>query len=300
MARTSVPIVFNQSLLRKRLARAAHHGGNDNFLMQRIAEDIASRVDLIKRDFSLCALFGDHPECLTPALGKLPNLDRIISIGNIYSDVQTPNSPHIVSTEEFLPLANACINLAISPLTLQTANDLPGALIQLKRALKPDGLFIGAFLGGDTLGELRDALLSAEIDISGGAVPRIHPRVDIRDLGALLQRAGFALPVVDSDKMTVTYRSTKHLMHDLRNLGLTNILVEGTGTGLNRRILARLEEIYKQRYPAPNDRINATFEIIYMTGWAPHESQQKPLKPGSAKARLADALNTREFPISDG
>jgi len=184
-------------------------------------------------------------------------------------------------------------------LTLQFANDLPGALIQLKRSLKPDGLFIGAFLGGDSLVELRDALLSAEIDIRGGAAPRVHARVDIRDLGTLLQRAGYALPVVDSDRVTVTYRSSLHLMHDLRALGLTSILVHGAGVGLNRCILKRLEEIYRDRYPAADNRIRATFEIIYLTGWAPHESQQKPLKPGSAKTRLADVFKTQEISLSN-
>ena len=141
--------------------------------------------------------------------------------------------------------------------------------------------------------------MSADVDIRGGAAPRIHSRVDIRDLGTLLQRAGFALPVVDSDRMTVTYRSTLHLMHDLRALGLTNILAKGANSSLNRRILGRLEEIYHDRYPAANNRIYATFEVIYLTGWAPHESQQKPLKPGSAKTRLADVFKTQEISLAN-
>ncbi len=284
MAPRDVPVIFNQPLLRKRLMRVLRGGGDDDFLMQRIAEDIASRLSLIKRDFEVCALFGDYFGTMAPALKSLPNLDRLFCLS---------------CTEEHLPLANESINLALSPLTLQHVNDLPGALIQLKRSLKPDGLFIGAILAGDTLMELRDAILSAEIDSRGGAVPRIHPRIDIRDLGALLQRAGFALPVVDSDRFKVTYRSTVHLMHDLRALGLTNVLMQGAGNSLNRDIIARLEEIYKDRYPAQNSRIVATFEIIYMTGWAPHDSQQKPLKPGSASARLADALKTQEISLRD-
>jgi len=297
MSLSPVPAIFNRQLLRKRLLRASPGQSVDNFLLQRIAEDIASRLGLIKRDFQLCAVFGDHIDHLAPALENLPNIGRLITLGDTVSEALSQS--HIIATEERLPLASESINLAISPMTLQFANDLPGALIQLKRSLKPDGLFIAAFLGGDTLIELRDALLSAESDIRGGAAPRIHPRVDIRDLGTLLQRAGFAIPVVDSDRISVTYRSATHLMHDLRALGLTSILNQGTDTSLNRRIIARLEEVYKDRYPAPGNRISATFEIIYLTGWAPHESQQRPLQPGSAKTRLADALKTKEISISD-
>jgi len=299
MTPRGVPTVFNQQLLRKRLARAARSEDVDNFLMQRIAEDIASRLGLIKRDFQLYALFGETCDHMVAMLEDLPNLGEMISIVRIDAGAHAKHPGHIIATEEHLPLANESLNLAISPLTLQFANDLPGALIQIKRSLKPDGVFIAAFLGGDTLCELRDGLLSAEVDIMGGAAPRIHPRVDIRDLGSLLQRAGFALPVVDSDRITVTYRSVVHLMRDLRALGLTSVLTQGAGARLNRRILARLEEIYKERYPAAGNRIKATFEIIYLTGWAPHESQQMPLKPGSAKARLADALNTQEVSIFD-
>lgn len=299
MALGPVPVVFNQPLLRQRLARAARGDGPGNFLIQRVTEDIALRLGLIKREFALCALFGDYSSYMTPMLEALPNIGNVFSSGVTAPGIPSSFRPHMIATEEHVPLAPESINLAISPLTLQFANDLPGALIQLKRSLKPDGLFIAAFLGGDTLIELRDALLSAETDIRGGAGMRIHPRVDIRDLGALLQRAGFALPVVDSDRMTVTYRSTLHLMHDLRALGLSNVLNQSTGLPLNRSILARLEEVYKQRYPAANNRIRATFEVIYLTGWAPHDSQQRPLKPGSAQTRLADALKTHEISISD-
>ena len=294
-----VPVIFNQQLLRHRLRRAATSDFSQDFLRQRIAEDIASRISLIKREFELCVVFGDKFAQLAESLKTLPNLDTLVSINSIAPDKTVADHHILVGCEERLPLANESINLAISPLTLQFANDLPGALIQLKRSLKPDGLFIGAFPGGDTLVELRDALLSAEVDIRGGAAPRIHSRVDIRDLGTLLQRAGFALPVVDSDRITVTYHSALHLMHDLRALGLTSILAQGANSSLNRRILDRLEEIYRDRYPAANNRIRATFEIIYLTGWAPHESQQKPLKPGAAKTRLANVFNTQEISLAN-
>lgn len=291
----AIPTLFNQQILRKRLERTLRKNGADNFLLQRVGEDMIMRISTVKRDFEQCAIFGDPLGAMAKTLQALPNLDKITSISLLQNPENTSQTPQIIGTEELLPLANGSLNLAISPLTLQHLNDLPGALIQLKRSLKPDGLFIGAFLGGDTLTELRDALLSAEMDIRGGAAPRIHPRVDIRDLGGLLQRAGFTLPVVDADRFTVTYRSVTHLMHDLRDLGLTNNLTEGLGISLTRDIIARLEDIYKTRYPAAKDRIAATFEIIYLTGWSPHESQQQPLKPGSAKTRLADALQTQEF-----
>lgn len=299
MADTGVPVIFNQQLLHKRIIRAVRNHGYEDFLIRRIAEDITSRLTLTNREFAVCALFGDHFGILAPALADVPNVHDLVLLNNINPADAPLIHPHIIGSEEQLPLAPHSINLAVLPLALQHVNDLPGALIQLKRALKPDGLLIAAILGGDTLMELRDALLSAEMAITGGAVPRIHPRVDIRDLGTLLQRAGFALPVVDSDKITVTYRSAIHLMHDLRALGLTNVLCEGAGLRLNRHIVAKLEEIYRERYPAPNGRINATFEIIYLTGWSPHESQQKPLKPGSAKMRLADVLKTQEISFSD-
>jgi len=297
MALGPVPVVFNQPLLRKRLARVAQGDGPDNFLIQRVAEDIALRLGLIKREFPLCALFGDYSGPMTPMLEALPNLGKVFSFGTTDPGISSSLRPHIITTQEHVPLAPETVNLVVSPLSLQFINRPSG--FQLKRSLKPDGLLIAAFLGGDTLIELRDALLSAETDIRGGAGMRIHPRVDIRDLGALLQRAGFALPVVDSDRMTVTYRSTLHLMHDLRALGLGNVLNQNTGSPLNRSILARLEEIYQQRYPAANNRISATFEVIYLTGWAPHDSQQKALRPGSAQARLADALKTHEISISE-
>lgn len=294
-----IPLIFNQNLLRIRLERALGNGEFDNFLMQRVSEDIAMRLSAVKRDFDICTVFGDPWGHTTRSLQDLPNVGNMLAAGLVKNPVCLPGIPQIIGTEELLPFASESLNLAISALTLQHLNDLPGALIQLKRTLKPDGLFIGAFLGGDTLCELRDALLSAELDVRSGAAPRIFPAVDIRDLGSLLQRAGFALPVVDADRFCVTHRSATHLMHDLRNLGLTNTLVEGSRSGLSRKIIARLEEIYRSRYPASGGRIMATFEIIYLTGWAPHESQQKPLKPGSAKTRLADALKTQEFIIPD-
>jgi SAM-dependent methyltransferase len=196
--------------------------------------------------------------------------------------------------EEALPFKDASLGLVMSGLTLHFANDLPGALVQIRRALKPDGLFLGAVLGGQTLAELRDAFIAAETEVEGGASPRIMPMADVRDYGGLMQRAGFALPVVDADPVTVTYASPLGLFRDLRGMGATNALAARRKTFLRRTTLTRALEIYQQRHAAGGGRVKASFEIIYLSGWAPHESQQKPLKPGSAAARLADALGVKE------
>ena len=183
----------------------------------------------------------------------------------------------------------------VSALTLQFVNDLPGTLIQIRRALRPDGLFLAAMLGGDTLTELRQAFAQAEAEIEGGISPRVAPFVDIRDAGALLQRAGFALPVTDVDRLTVRYRSAFALMHDLRRMGATNPLIERRRAPLRRATLMRMAQVYAERFADPDGRLRATFEIVFLSGWAPHASQQQPLRPGSAQARLADALGTREI-----
>ena len=205
----------------------------------------------------------------------------------------------LVVDEERLPFAPASLDLIVSSLALHWINDLVGALIQIRHALKPDGLFLGAILGGATLTELRQALTVAEVEIVGGAGPRVSPFADAHDAASLLQRAGFALPVVDVDTVTVRYGHSLSLMADLRAMGEANALFERPATPLTRRILARADEIYRERFSQPDGRIVATFEIITLTGWAPHESQQQPLRPGSAKMRLADALHAVERPAGE-
>ena len=190
--------------------------------------------------------------------------------------------PRVVADEEALPFADGSLDLIVSALALQFVNDLPGTLIQVRRALKPDGLLLAALLGGDTLTELREAFAAAESEVEGGLSPRVAPFADVRELGGLLQRAGFALPVVDSDRLTVRYDSVVALMHDLRRMGATNVLSERRRTPLRRATLRRLAEIYAERFADADGRLRATFEIVWLSGWAPHESQQKPLKPGSA------------------
>ncbi|MDX2142309.1 MAG: methyltransferase domain-containing protein [Rhodospirillaceae bacterium] len=201
--------------------------------------------------------------------------------------------------EEILPFADGALDLVLSNLALHWVNDLPGALIQVRRALRPDGLFLAAMFGSETLRELRASLLHAETDLRGGASPRVSPFVDVRDAGQLLNRAGFALPVVDSDTITVTYTDIFKLMTDLRGMGETNAVHERRKTATGREIFARAGEIYGQRHADERGRLIATFQIVTLTAWAPHQSQQKALRPGSAKARLSDALNATEVPLDD-
>jgi SAM-dependent methyltransferase len=200
-----------------------------------------------------------------------------------------------VGDPEALPLASSRFDLAVSLLALQHVNDLPGALAQLRRVLKADGLFIGCLLGGRTLTELRQAFGQAEVEIEGGISPRVAPFAEVREMGSLLQRAGFALPVTDVDTITVRYADPFALMRDLRAMGLTNVLTERRRTPLRRDTLMRMAAIYAERFADPDGRLRATFEVLWLSGWAPHESQQKPLKPGSAKSRLADALGVPEI-----
>ena len=200
-----------------------------------------------------------------------------------------------VADLEALPFAAGSLDLVVSAFALQTVDDLPGALIQIRRALKPDGLFLAALLGGDTLAELRESFGVAESELTGGVSPRVAPFADLRDMGTLLQRAGFALPVTDVDRVVVRYSSPLALMADLRRMGAANPLVERRRVPLRRDVLARVLEVYAERYSDPDGKVRASFDIVWLSGWVPHESQQKPLKPGSAAQRLADALGTREI-----
>jgi SAM-dependent methyltransferase len=206
----------------------------------------------------------------------------------------------LVADEERLPFAPESFDLVLSNLSLHWVNDLPGCLLQIRRILKPDGLFLASMLGGESLVELREALLEAELATSGGASPRVSPFAEIADAAGLLQRAGFALPVTDLDSFTVRYATPFALLGDLRAMGATNILLARRRTPLRRATLMRMAEIYAERFADPDGRVRATVELVWVSGWAPHESQQKPLKPGSAKARLADALKVVEAKAASG
>jgi SAM-dependent methyltransferase len=283
------PVIFDRTLLRARRARAARLGPA-TFLIDRVAEDLAGRLSAVLRTFDLAADIGTPTEAVRRALAG-----RVGAIVAADPVIQDNKALAVIADEEALPFRDGSLDLVVSALALQFINDLPGTLVQIRRALKPDGLLLAAMIGGDSLAELRSAFAQAESEIEGGVSPRVAPFVDLRDIGALLQRAGFALPVTDIDRVTVRYSSPLALMHDLRRMGATNVLTERRRKPLRRVTLRRLFEIYAERFADADGRIRATFEIVWLSGWAPHESQQKPLQPGSAKTRLADALRTIEI-----
>jgi SAM-dependent methyltransferase len=283
------PQIFDRGLLPARRARAAALGAA-TFLLDRVAEDLADRLAAVLRRFAIAVDLGTPTDALRRVLAASGKAGEIIAIDRAAQN----GALQIVADEEALPLRDQSVDLVVSGLVLQFVNDLPGTLIQVRRALKPDGLFVAALLGGDTLTELREALAQAEAEIEGGLSPRVAPFVGVRELGALLQRAGFALPVTDVDRVTVRYQSVFDLMHDLRRMGGGNALVERRRRPLRRAVLARTAQIYAARFADADGRLRATFDIVWLSGWAPHASQQQPLRPGSAKARLADALGSRE------
>ncbi|HEY6254340.1 MAG TPA: methyltransferase domain-containing protein [Xanthobacteraceae bacterium] len=291
---TQSPVIVDRDLLRAR-ARRARALGPSTFLLDRVAEDMADRLASVLRSFPIALDLGTASDAIRRVLNASGKVGTIVSADALAADTETPRSPLAVAADaETLPFGDGSLDLVVSALALHFVNDLPGTLIQIRRALRPDGLFVAALLGGDTLTELRQAFAAAEAEIEGGISPRVLPFADVRELGALLQRAGFALPVTDLDRLTVRYASPLALMHDLRRMGATNPLIERRRRPLRRATLARMLEIYAARFADPDGRVRATFEIVHLSGWTPHESQQQPLAPGSARARLADALGTKE------
>ena len=272
---TAAPLLFDRALLRARQSRASALGAA-TFLLDRIAEDMAERLHAVLREFKDGADIGTGGNHLREALaGRVGQLTPVA-----LPDLET----------EPLRLSPDTLDLAVSALALQFVNDLPGVLAQIRRALKPDGLLLAALIGGDTLTELRQSFAAAEAECEGGVSPRVAPSADLREIGALLQRAGFALPVTDVDRVVVRYDSAFALMADLRRMGATNILVERRRTPTRRATLLRMAQLYSERFADSDGRIRATFDVIWLSGWAPHASQQQPLKPGSAKASLAEAV----------
>ena len=270
---TVAPVLFDRGLLLARQSRALRLGPA-TFLLDRVAEDVEERLHAVLREFA------DVADIWTPGeLLRKPSRDRFKSI--VHIDLSEPES---------LPLQPGSIDLAVSALAFQFVNDLPGVLAQIRRALKPDGLLLAAMIGGDTLTELRQSFAAAEAELEGGASPRVAPFADLRDIGSLLQRAGLALPVTDVDRIVVRYDSAFALMADLRRMGATNILIERRRAPTRRATMLRMAQIYGERFADPDGRIRATFDVIWLSGWAPHESQQQPLRPGSAKASLAEAV----------
>jgi SAM-dependent methyltransferase len=288
----STPLVFDRPLVRRRLSRALAQG-YAGFLLDRAVEDLEERLAAVLRPFPLALDVGTPTPAAAEALRRSGRAGTVVRLSSV------PEPGGVLGDEERLPFGGEAFDLAVSLLALQGVNDLPGALIQIRRALKPDGLLMAALLGGGTLAELRQAFAQAEGELEGGASPRVAPFADLRDLGGLLQRAGFALPVTDSDIFRVRYASPFALMQDLRRMGLTNALNDRRKTPLRRATLLRAADIYAERFADPDGRVRATFEIVWLSGWAPHESQQKPLRPGSAKMRLADALGAKADPPLD-
>ena len=286
------PAIFDRRLLRARQSRARALG-SETFLLDRVAEEMGERLSVVVRQFDRAVDLGTPTDALRRVLADGGKIATLVAASPL--TMVGMSSLAVVADEEALPFADASLDLVVSALALQFVNDLPGTLIQIKRALKADGLLLAAMIGGDSLSELREAFAEAETEVEGGISPRVAPFADIRDLGALLQRAGFALPVIDSDRLTVRYDNPLALMRDLRAMGATNILTERRRTPLKRATLQKMLEIYAHRFADADGRLRATFEIVWLTGWAPHESQQKPLKPGSASHRLADALGAREI-----
>jgi len=293
----SVQFVFDRAQLRARQKRARARGAA-TFLVDHVAAELAERLAAVLRIFDVAVDLGTPTDALRRALAGTDKIGTLIaaepSAGALDGEFL-----RVAADEEALPFADASLDLVVSAQALQWVNDLPGTLVQIRRALKPDGLLMAAMLGGDTLIELREAFASAESEIEGGLSPRVAPFADLRELGALMQRAGFALPVVDSDRLTVRYESAFALMRDLRAMGATNVLAERRRAPLRRATLMRMAEIYAERFADADGRVRATFEIVWLSGWSPHESQQKPLKPGSASQRLADALGAKEVPAGE-
>jgi SAM-dependent methyltransferase len=285
---TESPIIFDRLLQRRRRFRAA--ASPANFLLDHVAGELADRLSVVLRRFDVGVDLGTPGDAVRVALHRLGAVGTIVG-----ADVIARDKAFVVADEEALPFRDASLDLVVSGLALHFANDLPGVLAQIRGALKPDGLFIAALLGGETLTELRQAFAEAESEIEGGASPRVAPFADLRQIGALLQRAGFALPVTDVERATVRYNSAFDLMHDLRRMGVTNALVARRLVPLRRATLMQMANIYARRFADADGRMRATFDILWLSGWAPHPSQQQPLKPGSAKVRLADALRTREI-----
>ena len=287
------PRIFDRDLINRRLDRAWARQADDarvDFLLARAAQDLGERLSLVKRRFAVAADFGSPGPHGAAALAAGGQVDSVVRIAPTWTSVGTGAFLAAVGDLERLPAADGSLDLAVSLLALQSVNDLPGALIQIRRALKPDGLLVAALIGGDTLTELRQSLTISESEVLGGASPRVAPFVDVRALGGLAQRAGLALPVVDLDRAIVRYSDMFALLADLRAMGATNALDARARTPLRREVLARAAALYAERFADPDGRVRATFDIVWLAGWAPHESQPKPLEPGSASMRLADAL----------
>lgn len=292
---TSASVLFNRLQLRQNRLRARTHFTQHQALFQEATLQLLERLEGINRPFTRILDLESRSFSLAKSLAKQDS-SRFIVHTNSSQDIHHL-IPHqvCVCDDEWLPFRHASFDLILSNLTLHWANDLPGALIQIRHALKPDGFFLAVLFGGETLRELRECLYEAEMNVRGGVSQHISPFADIQDCGNLLQRAGFSLPVVDRERFTVTYRDSFHLMHELRGMGEGNVLCSRDKRFMPRKFFEEADRIYKNRYADESENITATFDMLFISGWASHDSQQKALKPGAATRRLADVLNATEI-----
>jgi SAM-dependent methyltransferase len=294
---------FDRALWRQRRGRAARTIGEADFLLAEVVERLAERLGDVKRVFPDAAVVGAGNGAMAQALHGRFGIERLTQIDAApamakLAEAAAPFAKTLVADEENLPFGDASLDLIVAPLTLHWTNDLPGTLIQMRRALRPDGLLLAAMFGGETLTELRAHLTQAEVETTGGLSPRIAPMADLRDLGGLLQRAGLALPVADREVIPVRYANPLRLLADLRAMGESNVMRERHKAPLRRETLARMLELYAGEADT-DGKVTASFEIAFLHGWAPAPTQQQPLRPGSAKMRLADALGTVEQPAGE-
>ncbi|EKV32907.1 SAM-dependent methyltransferase, BioC [Caenispirillum salinarum AK4] len=287
--------VFDRATVRRHRDRAAAGLDAFDFLFRESAHRLADRLDDMTRTFPVALDLGCHGGELAAALSPKTGIETLVQADLSPAMAGRAGGLAVTMDEEFLPFAQGSLDAVLSNLSLHWVNDLPGALLQIRHALKPDGLFLAGVLGGETLHELRHCLTQAEVEVEGGLSPRVSPFADGPDLGSLLQRAGFALPVVDSEIITVRYENPLKLLSDLRGMGESNAIAERRKGFMRRATLMRAMQMYMDEFGGDDGRVPATFHIIWMHAWAPHESQQKPLRPGSASARLADALNSEEI-----
>ncbi len=287
--------VFDRGAVRRHRDRAAPMLGHCDFMLREVGERLLDRLDDVRRTFPLALDLGCHDGVVARVLRGRGGIETLIHCDISPAMVAAAPRPAVAGDEELLPFAAHSFDLVVSLLSLHWVNDLPGALVQVRQALKPDGLFLAAMFGGETLKELRAALAEAEIAAEGGLGPRVSPFADVRDAGMLLQRAGFALPVVDSETLTVMYRSPLRLLHDLRGMGETNAVAERRRGFSRRATLFDALARYQHQHGDADGAVPASFQVVTLTAWAPDASQPRPLRPGSATGRLADALGVAEI-----
>jgi len=278
--------IFDRVAHRRRRQRFA---GGPDFLRRAIEERLLDRLDDIRRPLGRVLVLGAQDGELAAAVRQRPGVDHVVTADEV-GRPHVPLDPDVLADEELLPFADGAFRTVLSAMSLHWVNDLPGVLIQIRRCLVPDGLFLAAMPGGETLTEARECLLAAELEVRGGAGLRISPMIDVKDAGALLQRAGFALPVTDVETLTVRYAEPLRLLFELRAMGESQALVDGARTSLTRPVIARFAELYRERFADPDGRVRARFDIVTMTGWTPDDSQPKPLRRGSGEVSLAKAL----------